>query len=287
MCGIAGIVGAVSPNAGCASVERMMQTMERRGPDGGGVHQWPGATLGHRRLAIFDLSPLGRQPMLSDDGRIGVVFNGAIYNFRVLRHELEGRGYTFRSETDTEILIAGYREWGIDQLLERVRGMFAFALWDDDSRTLFMARDPLGVKPLAYSFVNGTLAFASTVRALRAGGYGGDLEPGAIAEYLENGYVPESRAIARDVAKLPPATIAEWRGGACVSAGTGLRQSLARPGPTRSIERSRKRRRCCFARSSAGSTPTCRLARCSAEASIRHWSAGRSPDSDATLPPTR
>jgi asparagine synthase (glutamine-hydrolysing) len=123
--------------------------------------------LGHRRLSIFDLSDAGRQPMMSEDRSVAVVFNGAIYNFRALRVELELAGYAFKSHTDTEVLIHGYREWGIQELIRRLRGMFAFGLWDDRVRKLFLIRDRLGVKPLIYAETRGGgIAFASTVRAL-------------------------------------------------------------------------------------------------------------------------
>jgi asparagine synthase (glutamine-hydrolysing) len=113
----------------------MVGALAHRGPDGEGIESWPSAVLGHRRLAIFDLSDAGRQPMLTPDRRTGVVFNGAIYNFRDLRQQLENGGAMFRSQADTEVLLAGYRAWGIDGLLDRVRGMYAFCLWDDDART--------------------------------------------------------------------------------------------------------------------------------------------------------
>src|SRR5262245_55025502 len=129
MCGIAGIVGLGISHAAADSIRPMLADLARRGPGGHGLHCWNGAELGHRRLAIFDLSDAGRQPLISEDGRIGVVFNGAIYNFRVLRAELERLGYRFRSETDTEVLIHGYAEWGIEKLIARLRGMFAIGLW--------------------------------------------------------------------------------------------------------------------------------------------------------------
>ncbi len=191
----------------------MMASLERRGPDGEGKESWPIATLGHRRLAIFDLSEAGKQPMLSEDGRIGVVFNGAIYNFRDLRADLEKAGYPFHSETDTEILIHGYREWGIDRLVERLRGMFAIGLWDEDRRKLFLVRDRLGVKPLVYAAVDGCLAFASTVRALRYAGIADTIDDQAITEYLEFGYVTDDRTIYKEVSKLPAASILEWSEG--------------------------------------------------------------------------
>ena len=151
MCGIAGLAGSRDREEAQYRVRRMMSTLARRGPDGEGVEVWAGESatvLGHRRLSIFDLSDAGHQPMLSPNGAIGIVFNGAIYNFRDLRLELEAQNYRFKSHTDTEVLIHGYDAWGLDRLLEKIRGMFAFALWDDRKRTLFLVRDRLGVKPL-------------------------------------------------------------------------------------------------------------------------------------------
>src|SRR5690242_9964272 len=213
MCGIAGLAGTGDRDEAQQRVQRMMATLARRGPDGHGVKVWPGAVLGHRRLAIYDLSELGAQPMLSPDGTVGITFNGAIYNFRDLRSELEAAGYNFKSHTDTEVLLHGYDAWGLDKLLERIRGMFAFALWDDRKRTISLVRDRLGVKPLLYSAQNGQLAFASTARALRAGGFAGEIDDLAIAEYLEWGYVTDQRSIYRDVHKVAAASVVEWSNG--------------------------------------------------------------------------
>ncbi len=213
MCGIAGIVGEPSASVAESAVGRMIRALERRGPDGEGIELWPTATLGHRRLAIFDLSDAGRQPMLSPDGEIGVVFNGAIYNFRDLRRELISCGYEFKSHTDTEVLIHGYQKWGLDALVARLRGMFAFGLWDNRARKLFLVRDRLGVKPLLYSQRNGQLAFASTARGLHAAGFAGEIDEKAVMEYLEFGFVTDDRSIYKGVAKVPAATIVEWSGG--------------------------------------------------------------------------
>jgi len=214
MCGIAGYVGDADVRRSRAYVTKMVASLSRRGPDGEGEESWPVATLGHRRLAIFDLSAAGKQPMLSDDRTIGVVFNGAIYNFRDLRHVLAQAGYRFRSETDTEVLIHGYREWGIDKLVERLRGMFAFGLWDEGRRKLFLVRDRLGVKPLVYAVIDGHLAFASSVQALRDAGIAETLDDQALAEYLDFGFVTDDRAIYGGVSKLPAASILEWSNGA-------------------------------------------------------------------------
>jgi asparagine synthase (glutamine-hydrolysing) len=192
----------------------MTADLARRGPDGEGLEIWDSALLGHRRLAIFDLSEDGRQPMLSPDRTIGAVFNGAIYNFRELRAELERSGYTFRSHTDTEVLIHGYKHWGIDNLVARLRGMFAIGLWDDTNRKLFLIRDRLGVKPLVYTLLNnGDIAFASTVRALAAAGLADEIDPAAVTEFLEYGYVTDSRAIYRGIHKVQAAHIVEWSDG--------------------------------------------------------------------------
>jgi asparagine synthase (glutamine-hydrolysing) len=188
----------------------MVRALALRGPDSEGVSNWGSATLGHRRLAIIDLSAAGSQPMLSDDRQIGVVFNGCIYNFQELRRELESSGNRFRSDCDTEVLLHGYREWGIDALVSRLRGMFAFAVWDDARGVLTLARDRLGVKPLVFCARHGEIAFASTIAALRTAGFGGGIDPQAVLEFLEFGYVSEQRAIFEGIEKLAPATIAEW-----------------------------------------------------------------------------
>jgi asparagine synthase (glutamine-hydrolysing) len=210
MCGIAGLAGPGDRETAVTRVRQMTTTLARRGPDGEGVEVWGEAVLGHRRLSIYDLSDAGRQPMLSPDSAIGIVFNGAIYNFRELRVELEAQGYRFKSHTDTEVMVHGYDAWGLDRLLEKARGMFAFALWDDRKRTLFLVRDRLGVKPLVYSCQNGQIAFASTVRALRAAGFVDHVDDSALAEYLEFGYVTDQRSIYSGAHKVAAATIVEW-----------------------------------------------------------------------------
>lgn len=151
--------------------------------------------------------------MLSRDGRTGVVFNGCIYNFRDIRSELEARGHQFHSQCDTEVLVEGYLEWGIDGLLPRLHGMFAFAIWDDVKRVLFLARDRLGVKPLIYRIANGNLEFASNLQALLAAGGSRDVDPQAVMDYLDFGFVTDRRSIVRGVEKLAPATVLEWRDG--------------------------------------------------------------------------
>jgi asparagine synthase (glutamine-hydrolysing) len=213
MCGIAGLAGFGERETAERRVRQMLSTLARRGPDGEGLEVWNSTVLGHRRLAIFDLSEAGYQPMLSPDSRIGVVFNGAIYNFRELRTDLEAEGYSFKSHTDTEVLVHGYDAWGLDRLLARLRGMFAFALWDDRKETLFLVRDRLGVKPLVYSVRDGQIAFASTVRALRAAGFVDEIDDLAVAEYLEFGYVTDQRSIYRGARKVAAATVIQWSAG--------------------------------------------------------------------------
>src|ERR1041384_1916158 len=214
MCGIAGQIGNQDRNESINAVKRMTHLLERRGPDGEGVETWTGAVLGHRRLAIIDLSEAGRQPMLSADRSVGVTFNGEIYNYIELRRELISLGREFRSSSDTEVLVEGYLEWGLRKLLSKVRGMFAFALWDNRERRLFLVRDRLGVKPLFYTLRDGRLAFASTAQALRIGGFAGEIDEKAVAEFLEFGFVTDDRSIYRGAHKVPAASIVEWSPGA-------------------------------------------------------------------------
>lgn len=214
MCGIAGAVGFENRKGTEARLRAMVGALAGRGPDSEGVEVWPHALLGHRRLAILDLSEAGRQPMLSDDRQIGIVFNGCIYNFRELRQELEAVGHAFRSHCDTEVLVRGYQEWGVERLVPKLRGMFAFGIWDERTQTLSLVRDRLGVKPLVYCSGNDGLAFASTATALRAAGFAnGGIDPQAMLEYLEFGYVSDDHTIYRGISKLPAATILQCRDG--------------------------------------------------------------------------
>ena len=213
MCGISGLVGSSDRIYARDCVRKLNAALARRGPDSEGIESWDTATLGHRRLSIFDLSDAGRQPMVSEDGHVALVFNGAIYNFWALRGELEARGCVFRSRTDTEVLLQGYLEWGLDELVPRLRGMFAIGIWDDRRRKLFLVRDRLGIKPLCYALRDGVLAFASTPRALRNAGFATAIDPEAVAEYLEFGYVTDDRSIYKGIAKVPAGTILEWADG--------------------------------------------------------------------------
>ena len=213
MCGIAGFVAPGKLEVAERSTRIMVSALHRRGPDGQGIEKWPDAVLGHRRLAILDLSEAGHQPMVTADGTTGLVFNGCIYNFLELRAELESSGFTFKSHCDTEVLLHGYRAWGIDELVRRIHGMFAFAFWDQAQGKLFLVRDRLGVKPLVYLRTGNGIAFASTIEALRAAGLTSEIDPGAVLEFLEFGFVTEERAIFANVRKLPPATVLEWDNG--------------------------------------------------------------------------
>ena len=213
MCGIAGIVGLTDNETGRLKVGRMVGALARRGPDAEGLAAWPGAVFGHRRLAIFDLSEAGAQPMSTSDRTLSVVFNGAIYNFKSVRAELEKLGCRFRSNSDTEVLLHGYRAWGVEPLVRRLRGMFAFGLWDNSARKLYLVRDRLGVKPLVFACRGNQLAFASTVAALKGAGYAGAVNDDAMLDILRWGFVREEHSIYRSIQKLPAATILEWSAG--------------------------------------------------------------------------
>lgn len=170
MCGIAGFVTASRHHQAEAGkrLEGMLDTLQHRGPDDRGKYIDAHAALGHDRLAIIDLSACGHQPMCNEDGSIQVIFNGEIYNFRELRTRLVAAGHSFTSQTDTEVLVHGYEAWGLTGLLERIEGMFAFAIWDANKQQLFLARDQFGIKPLYYLQRETTLAFASEPKALAA-----------------------------------------------------------------------------------------------------------------------
>jgi len=210
MCGVAGIVGSGAGTDLQQRVSSMLRSLARRGPDDEGIEAWPDAVLGHRRLAVFDVSAAGHQPMLSQDGSVGLVFNGAIYNFKSLRSELEQSGFQFTSNSDTEVLLHGYRAWGIVALARRIEGMFAFGLWDNNEKKLFLVRDRLGVKPLVIARSGSVLAFASTVRALKTADFGGEINSAGMLEYLEFGFLTDDTAIYSDIEKLPPATVLEF-----------------------------------------------------------------------------
>ena len=204
MCGIAGIFHAETPKpVDPLRLERMCDALVHRGPDGAGVWTGHGVGLGHRRLSIIDLAG-SPQPMASPDGRAVIVFNGEIYNFRELRGELEQAGFTFRTSGDTEVILAAWQRWGPD-CLQRLDGMFAFALYDLDKRQLFLARDRFGVKPLFMAHLSdGSLAFASELKGLLAHPLlRRRVNPQAIEAYMTWGYVPDTQSILAGVEKLP------------------------------------------------------------------------------------
>src|SRR5262245_58728937 len=163
MCGIAGWLGTLRDGQACS--ERMLASLRHRGPDSCGIQSWPEATLLHTRLSIIDLSQAGAQPMANEDGTVWTVFNGEIYNHRELRNRLEKHGHVFRGRSDSEVLPHLYEEEG-PGFVARLRGMFAFAIYDARTRTLVLARDRFGIKPLFYSAASHLFAFASEVRAL-------------------------------------------------------------------------------------------------------------------------
>jgi asparagine synthase (glutamine-hydrolysing) len=205
MCGIAGIFHPDVPKpVDPARVEAMADALVHRGPDGGGVWTAPGVGLGHRRLSIIDLSDAAAQPMLTPDRRLAVTYNGEIYNFREVRAELEARGHHFATQSDTEVILAGWRQWGPD-CLTRFNGMFALALYDADQDALFLARDRLGVKPLyVCQLSDGAVIFASELKGLMAHPLLRRApDPTAIEDYLAFGYVPDDACIIAGVRKLP------------------------------------------------------------------------------------
>jgi asparagine synthase (glutamine-hydrolysing) len=203
MCGIAGFVdfSGHRPDEARARIKRMTDAIVHRGPDGDGFFVDGTVALGHRRLAIIDLAG-GQQPMSALGGQVQIAFNGEIYNFPELRLALEAKGHQFKTHSDTEVILRGYVEWG-EQCLERLNGMFAFAIWDARSRSLLLARDRVGKKPLYYRREGSTIAFASELKALRAGGLCADsLDPEALDCYFSLGYIPAPRSIYVGVRKL-------------------------------------------------------------------------------------
>ena len=219
MCGIAGRFspdGALSENARF-EVERMTQQLRHRGPDEGGLlDRAPVAVLGHRRLSIIDLAQ-GQQPMSYRDGSLWITYNGEVYNYRELRELLKAKGHSFRTNSDTEVVLAAYAEWG-EECVDRFEGMFAFAILDLPERRLFLARDHLGKKPLYFRWRNGILDFASELSALRhASDWRDDFDPLGWSFYLRLSYIPSPWTAYRGVEKIRP-------GERCVVDRRGLRR---------------------------------------------------------------
>ncbi len=206
MCGITGILDTRGRReVDRRLLDRMNESQRHRGPDEGGLHLEPGVGLGHRRLSIIDLST-GQQPLYNEDQSVCVVFNGEIYNYQQLIPELQALGHVFHTRSDTEVIVHAWEAWGED-CVHRFRGMFAFALWDRNRETLFLARDRLAVKPLYYALLaDGTFLFGSELKSLLAhGGLLREIDPLAVEEYFALGYVAEPRTIFRQARKLPPA----------------------------------------------------------------------------------
>ena len=204
MCGICGKVtfdrhDRVPP----ALLRAMLDTIRHRGPDDEGVYTAPQVGLGHRRLSIIDLNT-GHQPLSNEDGTVWIVFNGEIYNFRELRTLLLGKGHVFRTKTDTEVIVHLYEEFG-SACLEKLRGMFAFAIWDENRRTLFLARDRVGIKPLYYHLSNDALVFASEIKAILADPtVARQIAPEMIDRFLTFSYLPGQETLFKGIRKLAP-----------------------------------------------------------------------------------
>ncbi len=214
MCGIAGFIqraGQLGEGALRDRVRRMADTLRHRGPDGSGewVDHRVGVALGHRRLAIIDLTPAGAQPMVSACGRFVMTYNGEVYNFPELRSELESRGHRFHGHSDTEVVLATIAEWGIEPGLQRLHGMFAFALWDTKARTLTLARDRVGKKPLYYGWLGNTFLFGSELKALASHpSFVPELDLDVLGLFIQYSWIPAPYCIYKQVHKLQPGTLA-------------------------------------------------------------------------------
>ncbi len=211
MCGFVGLID-LRQGVSAETVTMLRDTIRHRGPDDAGLYLSPGGdfALGFRRLSIIDISSAGHQPMGNETGQIWIVFNGEVYNYAELRPELEARGHVFRSRTDTEVIIHAYEEWG-ERCVERFIGMFAFAIWNDATRTLFMARDRLGIKPLYYSESDRRLLVASELKPVMAApDFERQLDHTSLREYLSRGYICAPRTIFANVRSLPPGHTLTW-----------------------------------------------------------------------------
>ncbi len=224
MCGIAGLFHLRAPArqpAPAILAQRMADTLAHRGPDGSDAWQDAEAGIGlaHRRLAIVDLSPTGAQPMHSADGRFVITYNGEVYNFEDLRAELTGLGHSFRSTSDTEVMLAGFMQWGVEATVTRLIGMFAFAVFDRSARKLHLVRDRLGVKPLYWTIADGTLLFGSELRALmQHPSFRRDVDHEAVAALAAYSYIPAPATIFKNVFKLQPGAIMTIASGGDVNA---------------------------------------------------------------------
>jgi asparagine synthase (glutamine-hydrolysing) len=189
----------------------MTSVLQHRGPDDSGTFSGKNIELGHRRLSIIDLSKAGKQPMTNEDGSVVIVFNGEIYNFKDVKKQLQK--HTFKSHSDTEVLVHGYEEWGLEGLLSRLNGMFAFAIWDSNKKRLFLARDRLGIKPLYYTFADGHFLFSSEIKSLLIyEGVKRELNPEALDDYLSFRYVPGPKTLFKDIFCLEAGKYIEMSG---------------------------------------------------------------------------
>jgi len=206
MCGIVGFKTSRNFKSFCEDLPKAVSALSHRGPDDSGIfcYEQAGIGLGHRRLSILDLSSAGRQPMCSDDQRVWISYNGEIYNFKKIRQTLESLGHQIKSETDTEVVLKAYLQWGTD-CLQYFQGMFAIAIWDGNHHQFFLARDRIGIKPLYYYYHNDTLLFSSELKALMFfRGFIKDIDPDAIPLYLHYQYIPTPRTIFKHTFKLQP-----------------------------------------------------------------------------------
>lgn len=217
MCGLSGFFDSSSRTPArewAVAAGRMADALRHRGPDDSGVWTDPdaGIALSHRRLSILDLSVEGHQPMFSSCGRYALVFNGEIYNFLELTRELAEAGHRFRGHSDTEVMLAAFVHWGVAGALKRFVGMFAFALWDRMERTLHLARDRIGEKPLYYGWSGGVFLIGSELKALRAHPrWQGEIDRDALALFMRHNYIPAPHSIYRGILKLPPGTFLSLR----------------------------------------------------------------------------
>lgn len=213
MCGIAGVFDTRGAPIDSTLVTKMARTMAHRGPDGEGVFTAKNVGLGHRRLAIIDLSNAADQPMSNEDGSVVIVFNGEIYNFQELRAQLTAKGHVFHSRSDTEVIVHGYEQWG-KAVVEHLNGMFAFAVWDREGDCLFIARDRYGIKPLYYAIEDGRFIFASEIKSiLEVSAWSGDVDQRALVEYFTFQNVLSDRTLFADIRMFPAAHTGVVRSG--------------------------------------------------------------------------
>lgn len=213
MCGIAGIATATNEASLAPAVTRMVKALAHRGPDDHGMRDFGSCVLGNTRLAIVDLSEHGHMPMCNEDGTVWITYNGECYNAAELRSQLQAHGHHFRSTTDTEVVVHLYEELG-DRCAERLRGMFAFAIWDERQKKLLLGRDRLGIKPLYFSQTNGRVLFASEIKALLASGLlSREIDAAGVRTFLQLGHIPPPLTAVRNVVALEPGHVGVWKDG--------------------------------------------------------------------------